>query len=174
MDPAGYHARASAGSPESVVGFFLLDHLQAQSALPYRFLHLHPSGLLMQSLASGFLISHSLLRDLAGWILLCLFSKEFLIRTIGPPWAGGGRKGERGPSQGQSLPVSKSPWIPQQGWVSVQLRGRTRAWQLGWNLSCGLMLPGLVAVVWPKEGKGGVPISKDRRSLFFSQLPGLW
>lgn len=44
----------------------------------------------------------------------------------------------------------------------------------GLNLSCGLMLPGLVAVVWPKEGKGGVPISKDRRSLFFSQLPGLW
>ena len=157
-----------------MVGLFLLDHLQAQSALPYRFLHLHPSGLLMQSLASGFLISHSLLWDLAGWILLCLLSKEFLIRTISPPWAGGGRKGERGPSQGQSLPVSRSPWIPQQGWVSVQLRGRTRAWQLGWNLSCGLKLPGVLAAVWPKEGKGGVAISKDRRGLFFSQLPGLW
>ena len=56
--------------------------------------------------------------------------------------------------------------------MSVQLRGRARAWQLGWNLSCGLKLAGVVAAAWPKEGKGGVPISKDRRGLFFSQACG--
>lgn len=42
------------------------------------------------------------------------------------------------------------------------MRGQGQ-WQLGWNLSCGLKLLGVLAAVWPKEGEEGVQVSKTER-----------